>query len=185
MKNKEYKHDNYSYILCTLFLILSVNIQSIQFGQATNLSNYEPTISRNPQIAVNNSGQAFAIWEEIKGGEVLKNIYARNYSNDFLGPASNLSGNFYSEYPQIAMDDQGNALAIWLRQTASIVTRRYSNEIWREDSNQNNNSAFNSKPQIDMNNSGTGIAIWQENTAPYIYNIYCRLYTGSWQDSTN
>jgi hypothetical protein len=112
MKNKDYKYVNYSYILCTLFSLVYLNIQSIQFGQATNLSNYEPTISSRPQIAINNNGQAFAIWEEIKGGETRKRIYARNYSNDSWGPASDLGGEFYSEYPQIAIDDQGNALAI-------------------------------------------------------------------------
>lgn len=186
MKNKDYKHTDYSYIFCILFSLLYFNLQSIQFGQATNLSNYEPTISRNPQIAINNNGQAFAIWEEIKGGEVLKNIYARNYSNDFWGPASNLSSGFYSEYPQIAIDNQGNALAIWLQNAGYICTRRYSNESWSARQLLSPYSAGGSKPQIDMNSSGTGIAIWHQwDTDPSIYNIYCRLYTGIWEASTN
>jgi hypothetical protein len=185
MKNKDYTCLSYSYILCTLFSLVYLNIQSIQFGQATNLSNYEPTISHNPQIAINNNGQAFAIWEEIKGGEVNKSIYARFYSNDFWGPASKLSGGFYAEYPQIAIDDQGNALAIWLKNVHQIAACRYSNEIW-EDWQILSEDGWYSKPQLDMNGSGIGMAIWRQFVESLgIYNIYCSLYTVAWQASTN
>jgi len=69
----------------------------------------------HPQIAVNSSGKAIAVWYQNDGNR--NNIWAAGFNGTSWEPAVNISvadnntGN--AEYPQIAIDSSGNAIAVW------------------------------------------------------------------------
>jgi dipeptidyl aminopeptidase/acylaminoacyl peptidase len=66
-----------------------------------------------PQIAIDSSGNAIAVWYQSDG--TRDNIYANRFNGTSWGTAELIeadnAGNV--DYPQIAFDSSGNAIAVW------------------------------------------------------------------------
>jgi predicted enzyme related to lactoylglutathione lyase len=132
----------------------------------------------NPQVAVDANGNAFAVWMQFDG--TYNNIYANRY--DTLSGA--WSGAVYidiysydSEYPQVAVDANGNAIAVWEQYNGTyswIRAIRYDalSGTWfgteiinaRYYGTHANISEF---PQVAVNANGSAIAVWQQYDGTY------------------
>ena len=130
-----------------------------------------------PQLAVDDSGNAIAVWAQDNGGTNL--IYANLFSatgGTWSGETAIGSGaNGY--IPQIAVDNDGNAIAIWLEDASpspySVWINRYSGDAWGTATEMENGVNVSAKPQIGIDAQGNGIAVWKDDTNGRLrYNAY-------------
>jgi len=141
----------------------------------------------NPQIAVDSSGNAIAVWRQYDDSKW--NIYANRYDSDAgtWGTAELIeTGDGPVFDPQIAVDSSGNAIAVW-RQYGSSRWNIYANRYvpgtgWgtAELIETDDGDAFN--PQIAVDSSGNAIAVWRQKDGTK-YNIYANCYVpneGGW-----
>lgn len=122
-----------------------------------------------PQIAVNNSGNALAVWHQ--KGVIHDDIWSNRYTvgagwgtaelieSDNVGPA---------DFPQIAIDNNGNALAVWNQYDGirhNIISNRYVSGVgWGSATViESENAGHALSPQIAIDTSGNAIAGWFQN----------------------
>ena len=136
----------------------------------------------NPQIAVNAAGNTVAVWQQDgdAGPGVREDIWANHYTAQGWGTAvliEGAAGNAIN--PQVAMDANGNALAVWQQAGAtgdSIWSNRYTAGAgWGTPVMIQANSEFAQSVQIAMDANGNALAAWvQINTG---YRIWANRYT--------
>lgn len=139
----------------------------------------------NPQIAMDNSGNAIAVWEQ--GGNIFANRYVAGQTswNDNSAEWVALGSS-----PQIAMDTIGNAILVW-QLDGDIYTIRYAPATgWTTTAVRIDAGAgWASDPKIATNRYSLGsgservMIVWKEDTgAGTLNNIYARLYNANgWQ----
>lgn len=135
--------------------------------------------SRVPQIAMDGSGNAIAVWEQ--WDFIRFNIWANRYvAGVGWGSATpfeaNNSGN--ARLPQVAVDDSGNAIAVWDQHDGfrhSIYSNRYAvatgwgNAMPVEDDDIGENFA----PRIAVDGSGNAMVVWKQIEAAYLGTVAC------------
>lgn len=155
------------------------------------LNNDLSTDAQNPQITMNPAGQAIAVWIELNATYGVYNVYARSFDG-IWGSAENLNvmATQY-QYPQVAMDTMGNAIAVWCEDNGegygyyNIHARNYiSGSGWDTSaSNLNNNPHVSSmEPQIAMISTSTAIAVWAESVdipGGSAWNVFARNLNGT------
>ncbi|VAW88463.1 hypothetical protein MNBD_GAMMA17-507 [hydrothermal vent metagenome] len=143
-----------------------------------------------PKIAMDASGNAIAIWSQSDG--TRNNIWTNHYTAggswsgrvlieiDDVGSATN---------PQIAMNNTGNAVAVWQQinagGTSDIWASRYIASTWQSATIIDVLAGVAIKPQVVIDSSNNAIAMWSQ-TNGFGYNIYSSHYTvgGSWSTGT-
>ncbi len=123
----------------------------------------------NPQIAFDGSGNALAIWDQWDG--TLNNIWSNRYvSGTGWGTPQLLEtddqGNAFQ--PQIAIDGNGNALAVWYQYDGTrdnIWSNRYASGTgWGSAQlieSDNAGDAF--FPEIAVDGNGNALAVWEQS----------------------
>jgi Bacterial Ig-like domain len=134
----------------------------------------------SPQIAVDTSGNALAVWDQSDG--TRNNIWSNRYvvgtgwgTATLIETDNNDAGN-----PQIAVDASGNALAVW-EQTDGTRYNIWSNRYvmgsgWGTAAlieTDNVDTAFSAQVAIDA--SGNAIAVWQQSDGT-LFNIWSNRY---------
>lgn len=133
----------------------------------------------NPQIAVNHTGDAFAIWHQTEGA--VDNIWANRYDSAAGGWSGAVLLEAIGETagePQIAIDSAGNALAIWSQfntGTSLIFSRRYASGSWEAIEIVGNGSGNAFAPQIAFDDAGNAIAVWHQANG-LRYDIWSNRY---------
>jgi hypothetical protein len=121
----------------------------------------------NPQIAIDPSGNAIAVWSQVDGGQT--NIMANYYDfsdTDWSGAETIDLESGVAANPQIALDPWGDGLAVWQQVSgtySSIFASRYvSGTGWSAailiETNETGNATL---PRIAIDTQGFGIAVWQ------------------------
>ncbi len=137
-----------------------------------------------PKIAIDENGNAIAVWRQKESNAY--SIYAKRYTaGSGWGSAVLLENkNSDANCPQIAMDNEGNAIAVWSQKdnnVYSIYANRYSagsgwgNAVAIEKYEKSADS-----PQIAMDSEGNAIAIWRQKTkvcCAYAYIMHANRYT--------
>ena len=138
-----------------------------------------------PQIAVDASGNALAVWQQYDGAR--DNIYANRFtaatnSWGIAGLIETDLGNAFD--PQIAIDASGNALAVW-SQFDGTRHNIYANRFAAATSSwgtsaliETNNAGSASRPQIAVNASGDALAVWHQFDGTRI-NIWANRFTAA------
>jgi hypothetical protein len=119
-----------------------------------------------PQIAMDASGNALAVWEQ--RGAVANTIRANHYNTGTGWGADEWIGNnpFGDAYaPQIAMNASGSAQAVWQQSDGTrdnIWSNRYSPGTgWGTAALiESNNTGFAIDPQVALDSSGNALAVW-------------------------
>ena len=134
--------------------------------------------SDSPQIAINNDGDAIAVWSQHDGFRY--NIWANNFDGSAWDTAemieSDNSGS--ATLPQIAMDDSGNAIAVWEQRDGNrnISANYFNGTAWGTarliESVDTGNAYY---PQIAMNGEGNAIAVWSQYDG-FNYNIWANNF---------
>ncbi|MFN0304039.1 MAG: Ig-like domain-containing protein [Burkholderiales bacterium] len=124
--------------------------------------------AESPQIAIDSSGNAIAVWQQWDGVRI--SIFANRYSGGSWGSAlpieTDNAGN--AAGPKIAIDGNGNATVVWYQSDgarANIWSNRYSaNNGWGSAQlieSDNAGSALNPEVAVDVN--GNAMAVWQQS----------------------
>ncbi|WP_375176317.1 Ig-like domain-containing protein [Marinobacter mobilis] len=123
-----------------------------------------------PQVALDAAGNALAVWVQDDG--VRTNLWANYYDVEFgWGTPVKLenldAGN--ASKPHVAMDGQGNGLAVWVQNDGTwnnirasrfeLMTQTWDAPTLLEVSNVANAHS----PQVAMDRSGNGIAVWYQD----------------------
>jgi hypothetical protein len=136
-----------------------------------------------PQIAIDSSGNAIAVWHQ--NDSTRYNIYANRFNGTSWGTAElletdNADGAFS---PQIAFDSSGNAIAVW-RQfdgiTDNIWANRFDGTSWGTAELIETDAGSAIRPQIAIDSSDNAIAVWLQSDGTRD-NIYANRFNGtSW-----
>lgn len=171
------------------------------YSRTFNGTSWSPTINLNnasgqpadaPQIALNNTGTAIAVWQENNGSGTV-NIYSRIFNGTSWSPTANLNdaSGQDARLAQVALNNTGTAIAVWQEYNVSvynIYSRIFDGADWSATTSLNNASdQYAQEPQIALNNAGTAIAVWSEDTnGSGIFNIYARTFDGTnWSATTS
>lgn len=129
----------------------------------------ESTIS--PQIAIDGSGNAMAVWAQSVGGQ--RDVWANHYtdSTDNWGTSKRIDTDDVSsaKSPQIGVDASGNALAVWQQGDSTLDNiwgSRYTASIaeWgTAELIQANDASHAERPEIAIDASGNALAVWLQD----------------------
>jgi Calcium-binding EGF domain len=139
-----------------------------------------------PQVAMNATGVAFAVWEQSDG--TRSNIWAARSLNGVWSAAvmieTDNAGS--ARLPYVTVDSAGNAIAVWFQNDGTrdrIWANRYSGTAWGSASIISTNSvgsADNARVAGDSN--GNAMAAWEQTDATPNSNIWAARFTpgGGW-----
>jgi hypothetical protein len=129
----------------------------------------------DPQIAVDPSGNAVAVWHQYDGQ--YWNIYFNRYDAllDEWGTAQTIEGNTRNAfYPQVAVDPSGNAVAVWHQSDGSygsIYSNRYNSlsGTWGSAQTIESNTGDAFYPQVAVDFQGNAVVVWEQNDGLIIW----------------
>lgn len=163
------------------------------WGTAAPIDGAGNGIASFPQIAIDASGNAIAVWQQVFSASRF-DIVACFYTSgaDWGTPATIESNNAGSAFtPQIAFDAGGNAIAVWQQSDGTPRTDIWANRytagapgswgIATLIETSNLGSALS--PQIAFDTSGNAIAVWQQSDGVRD-NIWARRYSAGWGATT-
>jgi len=146
--------------------------------------------AKMPQVALDGSGNAIAIWQQLTG--TRWDIWASRHSPgsgwDAAQPVETDNAG-YAELPQIAFDPNGNAIAVWNQYDgtqSNIISNRYTvaNGWGRPTLIETNSDGKARDAQIGIDAGGSAIAVWSQKDATR-YNIWANRYSGGLLFFTN
>jgi len=140
-----------------------------------------------PQTAMNDSGQAIITWEQRDGFryQIFMSVFSNGAWVHPAGLTDNISpdaGNAY--YPQVALNDSGNAVITWEQELDSGIVRIYKselrNKIWTHPGSITDSISVADTsawlPQVAIDNKGNSIIGWYQrdskNEAAGKYQIF-------------
>lgn len=135
-----------------------------------------------PQIALNSSGLAVAVW--LTNNNFINTVQAAtlHFGGYWSAPVnlSPLSSDINN--PQISLDNDGNAIAIWYDKTQQAVQTACLSQgkTWSPPTTLSDNVTY-SLPQVSMNPSGYAVATWEKSNGSYFsIQSSTKLPGGAW-----
>ncbi len=142
----------------------------------------------DPHLAVDANGNGVAVWEQYDG--TYMSIYANRYdakSGSWKGAELIDAGANNAGSPQVAVDVDGNAFAVWYQDDAnwSIYANRYDAEtgLWGGAGLIDAGDTHAYTPQVAFDASGNAFAVWHQYDGTY-WSIYANRYdaqAGAWE----
>ncbi len=146
--------------------------------------------ARDPQIAITSDGKAMAVWAQFQA--TCHKVWARRFDGSSWGapqpmrPVDNDGGatTCDSSPPQVAVDANGRALAVWAELNGTLTTiwaNRFDGSSWGSPVQiQVNKTSDARTPRIAMTQAGDALVVWAE-TDGFRYNIWANRFAGgSW-----
>jgi hypothetical protein len=159
-----------------------------QWGMAAPIENNNG-FADSPKVAFDANGNALAVWRQHDG--MRSDIYSNRFtagSGWGAMPTRIGTGDFGNEFtPQIAIDPNGNAIAIWAKDDATccrIFTNRYTlGSGWgTPEEMMGIGTSQASNPQIAIDANGNGIAVWAAgDISASIHAARYNAGTGQWE----
>ena len=130
--------------------------------------------SFEPQIATDSNGNAIAVWSRSDGTD--SNIWVSQYMvNSGWGDAHLIENNdSNSYYPDIVIDNYGNAIVVWYDNAGIWAARYEPNAGWGTPRIIGSVGFYASAPNITVNPSGDATVVW---------NVSAGEETGIWSNS--
>jgi hypothetical protein len=161
------------------------DIMSIRFipgsgwGVPEKAETHTTGICSSPKVGIDGAGNAAAIWELIEDKSSIHLNYYIAGTGWKTSMHADIPNTASSNFPQIAMNHDGYAVAAWQQNGQSesnIVTIRYSPcEGWGSGVIIDND-AYNmmEHPQVAMNASEVSFVVWKQSGS-YGFNIWCNI----------
>ncbi len=144
------------------------------WGEAELIETDNSGSAYNPQIVMDGSGNAMVVWRQPSGGR--NSIWSNRYTVGAGWGTAELietDNSGHAQYPQIAMDGSGNAVAVWSQSDGTrynILSNRYTEGAgWDEVElieTVNSGDAF--RPQIAIEGSGNAMAVWHQHDGTFL-----------------
>ncbi|WP_054030966.1 hypothetical protein [Desulfatitalea tepidiphila] len=119
-----------------------------------------------PQVAMNESGQAMAVWKQSDG--TRNNIWASRFNGSTWDTAAMIEDENLGSVnsPQIAMSADGRAIAVWDQNDGfrdNIWANRFNGSAWgTAEKIEDEDLGHARDPQIAMSTDGDAIAVWHQ-----------------------
>jgi len=147
-----------------------------------NLLELTDNVAYAPHVSIDNAGDAIAVWAQ-DNGSGTNGIYASKYTFGGSWSSAELVGAGSSDgyTAQIAMDNQGNAIAVWYQVTAtspyyvySVYANTYSSGAWNTPAEIESGVNIAATPQIGFDVQRGALVVWKNSNgrlriAPYTY----------------
>jgi len=146
--------------------------------------------SRNPQVAMDNNGNAIITWEQYDGShyQIFRSEYRNGewtHPDDLTATISPMGTN--AGNPQVAMDNNGNAIITWQQYDGShvqILKSERRNGDWTDpisiDDNISPDGQDASNPQVAMDNNDNAIITWMQ----WYNNSYTQIFKSEFRDGS-
>lgn len=122
-----------------------------------------------PEVAVDNSGNAVAVWTQSDG--TRSNLWANRYVAGVGWGTATLIENHANNVvdPKVAMDTAGNAVAVWQESGSSnIWANRYAAGTgWDTATLIETNVATAGYPDVAIDTAGNALAVWQQHDGAF------------------
>lgn len=121
--------------------------------------------THTPTVAISSNGDALALWNQDTGSrlQLLASHYAPESGWGTAQPveADDSHGSAYSQ--DVAMDDAGNAIAVWQYEDRTTWTARYEPDTgWGAPEALEDDDGDAVRPRVAMNGAGDAMAVWPE-----------------------
>jgi hypothetical protein len=148
-------------------------------------------------VAMDNNGNAIIAWYQSDGS--TEQIFKSEYRSNVWHHPANLADNIGitgAGQPQVAMDDNGNAIIVFVAYDGSYFQTfksEYRNGAWYHPASRTDNISPDGKmalfPQVAMANNGDAVIVWQQvlGSDP---NAYTKIFkserrNGTWVNPAN
>ncbi|PKN39251.1 MAG: hypothetical protein CVU62_03395 [Deltaproteobacteria bacterium HGW-Deltaproteobacteria-2] len=148
--------------------------------------------ARVSHVAMDNDGNAIIVWMQYDGPNYQ--IFKSEYRNGIWTHPSSLTNNISldgtdAEYPNLAMDDNGNAIIVWNQSdgtNSQTFKSEYRNGSWTHPSSLTDNISPDGydvylSPHVSMDNNGNAIIVWDQNGGTF----KSEYRNGSWTHPAN
>lgn len=141
-----------------------------------------------PQVAIDGSGDAVAVWDRSDGVHTIVQAASRPAGGSW-GAVTNLSASGESAVEaRVAIDPAGDAVAIWQRSNGSVdvvqAAGRSPAGIWQQPPEDLSESAKDSSyPEVAIDGAGDAVAVWEalEGGGHYVIQSADRTAGRTWQ----
>jgi hypothetical protein len=166
---------------------------------------YDAFEAKNPQVAMSSNGDAVIVWQQYDDVEGNWQIFRSERRNGVWDHPSTISDNISPDFhdatdPQVAMDDNGNAIIVW-SQLIEIPNGEYPSQIFMveyRDGTWDPNPALDEhisyvkydppdevteakSPQVAMSSTGEAVIVWQQYDTSDNWQIFMSEYrSGEW-----
>ncbi len=176
-------------VICLIFINMC-SAYALNWSGTTDLSDANQNAT-TPQVAVDNSGNSIAIWSWSNGSKtIIQSSYSSDKGKTWSDPVNMSDTSNNGTFPQIAMDNSGHAVAVWVWYDGSnnIIQSSSSSDYgqtWSDPFDLTGTGRNASRPQIVMDNSGYAIAIWERSEigGTRIESSYSDNYGVDWYDA--
>jgi mRNA-degrading endonuclease HigB of HigAB toxin-antitoxin module len=144
----------------------------------------------NPQVAMDNNGNAIITWEQSDGSNVQ--IFKSEYRSGGWTHPANLADNISpngqnARYPEVAMDNNGNAIIAWYQSDGSnkqIFMSEYRSGTWSHPLDLADNISPDGQdaydPQVAMDDNGNAIIAWYQSDGTKMQIFMSEYRSGGW-----
>ena len=153
------------------------------WGSAVRIESTDLGSAQAPEIALDNAGRAIAVWQQAEGAR--SDIWANRFSEGAWGTAVRLEtdDNGDATAPKIAIDEAGNAFAVWLQSDGSRIDVRASRFVggaWTAPTTIESGDGNARTPALAVDASGNALAVWTQYAGTRTDTWANRFSGGSW-----
>ncbi len=153
---------NISLLVFFLCFLISSRVEAVWNLPAVPISS---TNSSNPEIGIDASGNAVAVWQESDGSNTIIMGATLPFNGSWTTPVTlSLSGEDAS-IPQVAVDPQGNAVAVWKRSNGTNTVIQgavlpFGASSWTPTADLSLPGKDADVPQVAVDPNGNAVAVW-------------------------
>jgi len=141
--------------------------------------------NQGPRIGIDDAGNAVIVWSQSNGS--ISNVYAASFvAGTWTAPElleTDDTGDALT--PAIAVEANGDALAVWSQDTSSGADGIYANHLasglWSGAELLSTLPGFD--PQVALAPNGEGVAVWQKRVGSFKNMRASRFQSGTWSAS--
>jgi hypothetical protein len=148
--------------------------------------------ANEPRVAVDAQGDAVAVWERFEGEEIIEAASRPRSGSVWVKPVALTKpepGKGEPAGQQVAIDGQGDAVAVWSRTNGThdfveAANGRTSSSVWQSPITLSGPGAtVEEAPQVAVNDSGDAVVVWERSNGVHeiIEGSSGSAAAGSWQ----
>ncbi len=143
-----------------------------------------------PQVTLDSQGDAVAVWERSNGANEVVQGAMRPVGGMWQAPVDLSAAGQNAHDPQVAVDPQGNAVAVWRSSSGASYSVqaavRPAGGSWQAPVDLSAEGEDALEPQVTLDSQGDAVAVWERsNGANEVVQGAMRPVGGMWQASVD
>jgi uncharacterized protein YheU (UPF0270 family) len=154
--------------------------------------NPNTTEAFQPQVALNDNGEAVIVWTQTDGAnyQIFRSEYRNGAWTEPTGPTDNISPNgLDATDPQVALNNNGDTVIVWSQFDGlkkQIFRSEYRNGSWKDPVGSSDNISPDGQdaviPRVDLNDQGEAVIVWSQSNGTHNQIFRSEYRNGSWKD---